>query len=259
MSESDARVPGQNEPEPVTGTDQTSASADETASPQAEAAGAAAGPEPNQTLLEQMGGVRGLAYSAVPILVFILINSMFGLMPAIWTSVGVAVAIAVLRIVRKEPVQPAISGVIGVAVCAFIAYRSGDAKGFFLLGIWTNLIYGGAFLISLLARWPLVGVAWSALNGGGFGWRQQRKAIRGYDLATLAWVIVFAARYVIQQWLYAEDQTGWLAFARIAMGYPLAGLALLVTVWAIRRANRLAEEAAEVADAGPGSIRPSTG
>ncbi|MFR9729273.1 DUF3159 domain-containing protein [Saccharopolyspora sp. MS10] len=203
----------------------------------------AADPAPaEQTLLEQMGGVSGLAYSAVPIVVFVVVNSITGLMPAIWAAVGLAVAIAVWRVVRKEPVQPAISGVLGVAVCSFIAYRSGDAKGFFLLGIWTSLIYGGVFLVSVLVRWPLVGVAWSALNSLGFGWRKQRAALRGYDLATLAWVVVFAAKYVVQQWLYNAGETGWLAFARIAMGYPLTGLALIVTVWAIRRASKIAQE-----------------
>ncbi len=216
--------------------------------------------EPEQTLLEQMGGVAGLAYSAVPILVFVLVNSMVGLTPAIWAAMGVAVGIAVLRVVRKEPLQPAISGLIGVAACSFIAYRSGDAKGFFLLGIWTNLIYGGVFLVSILARWPLVGVAWSALNGLGFAWRKQRRALIGYDVATFAWTLVFAAKYVVQQWLYASDETGWLAFARIAMGYPLAALALIVTVWAIRRASRVAEEA-EAPDQEEAAVRsdPSTG
>ncbi|MEV4732173.1 DUF3159 domain-containing protein [Saccharopolyspora sp. NPDC049426] len=197
-----------------------------------------------QTLLEQMGGVSGLAYSAVPIVVFVVVSSFTSMMPAIWASIGVAVGIAIFRLVRKEPLQPAISGVLGVAVCSFIAYRSGETKGFFLLGIWTSLIYGGVFLVSVAARWPLVGVVWSALNGLGMGWRKQRRAMRAYDIATLSWAAVFAAKYVVQQWLYDNDQTGWLAFARIAMGYPLTGIALVVTVWAIRRAKKVAEEAA---------------
>ncbi|QUH01326.1 DUF3159 domain-containing protein [Saccharopolyspora erythraea] len=204
-----------------------------------------------KTMLEQMGGVSGLAYSAVPIVVFVVISTLASLMVAIWSAIGVAVAIAVVRLVRKEPLQPAISGVIGVAVCSFIAYRSGEAKGFFLLGIWTSLVYGGVFLVSIVARWPLVGVVWSALNGLGFSWRRNRRAMLGYDLATLAWTVVFAAKFVVQQWLYVSDETGWLAFARIAMGYPLTGLALIVTVWAVRRASKIAEETAEAERADP--------
>jgi len=207
--------------------------------------------EREQTLLEQMGGISGLVYSSVPVLVFILVNAIFGLMPAIWASVGVAVAITVLRIVRKEGLQPAVSGFFGVAIAAFIAYRTGSAKGFFLFGIWASLIYGSLFLVSVLVRWPLVGVIWTFLNGHGMLWRADRKAIRVYSIATLTWVAVFAARFIVQRWLYDEDQTGWLAFARLAMGYPLTALALLVTVWAVRAAGhrqRDMEKAAEDED-----------
>lgn len=192
---------------------------------------------PPQTLLEQMGGISGLVYSTVPVLVFVLINSLFGLTAAIWASVGSAVAITLLRLVRKEPLQPAISGFFGVAIAAFIAHRTGSAKGFFLFGIWASLVYGSLFLASVLVRWPLVGVIWSFLNGHGMLWRADRKAVKAYSIATLTWVAVFGARFVVQRWLYDEDQTGWLAFARIAMGYPLTAVALVVTVWAVRSAG----------------------
>nr|WP_253671651.1 DUF3159 domain-containing protein [Streptoalloteichus tenebrarius] len=199
--------------------------------------------ERQQTLLEMMGGVHGLIYSSVPVLVFVLVNVLTGLTPAIWAALGAAAAITVWRVIRKEPVQPAISGLFGVGIAAFIAHRTGSAKGFFLFGIWVSLVYGGVFLVSAVVRWPLVGVVWSALNGTGFGWRSDRRVRLAYDLATLAWVVVFAARYVVQQWLYDNDLTGWLAAARLGMGWPLAGLALLVTVWAVRRdTQRVARE-----------------
>nr|WP_232211808.1 DUF3159 domain-containing protein [Saccharomonospora halophila] len=189
-----------------------------------------------------MGGVSGLVYSSVPIVVFVLANAVLGLMPAIWTALGSAVAITVLRVVRREPVQPAISGFFGVAIAAFLAYRTGSAKGFFLFGIWASAVYFGVLVLSVVVRWPLAGVVWNYLNGTGMGWRRDRPSRFGYDVATLALAAVFAARFVVQQWLYAEDYTGWLAFAKIAMGYPLYGLALLVVVWAVRRSDkRLAE------------------
>jgi len=194
--------------------------------------------KPAPTLLEQMGGVSGLIYSSVPVLVFVGVYlPSQSLAAAIWSSVGSAIAILIWRIIRKEPVQPAISGIFGVAVAAFIAYRTGSARGYFLFGIWTSLAYGGAFLVSMLVRWPLTGVAWSALNGTGMGWRADRIGRRYYDVATAVWVIVFGARFVVQHWLYASNQVGWLAFARIAMGWPLTAIAALVTVWAVRKAD----------------------
>jgi hypothetical protein len=204
--------------------------------------------EKQPTLLEQMGGISGLIYSSVPVLVFVLVNSIFSLSPAIWSALGSAVLIALIRVLRKQPVLPAVSGAFGVAIAAFIAYRTGSAKGFFLFGIWASLVYGGVFAVSVLVRWPLVGVIWSTLEGRGTRWRSDRTSLLAYDIATMTFVIVFGARFVVQRWLYEEDLTGWLAFARIAMGYPLFAVALAVTVWAVRRAAVRQNETEQTAE-----------
>ncbi|GIJ46194.1 hypothetical protein Val02_30800 [Virgisporangium aliadipatigenens] len=63
-------------------------------------------------------------HTYLPIVVFALANGLFGLWGAIWCAVGVAVALCALRLIRREPVMPAISGLIGVAVASFVAYRT---------------------------------------------------------------------------------------------------------------------------------------
>jgi hypothetical protein len=203
------------------------------------------------TLLEQMGGVTGLISSAVPIVVFVIVQAIFhALVASIIAAVASAAALAVWRLVRGEKLQPAFSGLFGVAVCAVIAWRTGQAKGFFLLGIWTSLLYGGVFLISMIVRWPLVGTLWHLVNGDGQGWRRSPYLRRGYDLATLAWVVVFGARFIVQRWLYDSAYADtWLGWVRLAMGVPLALLAAAVTVWAIRRATAEAKAHSEDADA----------
>ncbi|MFX0580807.1 DUF3159 domain-containing protein [Nocardia nepalensis] len=205
--------------------------------------------EAEQTLLEQLGGFSGLIYSTLPVLVFVPVNTFAGLTAAIWSALGVAAAILVWRLVRRSPIQPAISGFLGVGICAFIAYRMGEAKGFFLFGIYTSLVYAGVFLVSMFVRWPLVGVIWGVLNGHGTEWRSDRRVVRLYDLATTTWVVVFGARYLVQSQLYDTDRTGWLAFARIAMGWPLTAVALAVTVWAVRRAGHLPAQRGTAAEA----------
>jgi hypothetical protein len=203
------------------------------------------------TLLEQMGGVSGLIASAVPVVVFVVAQAIFHtLVASIIAAVVASAAVAVWRLVRGEKLQPAFSGLFGVAVCAFIAWRTGQAKGFFLLGIWTSLIYGGVFAISILVRRPLVGTLWHLVNGEGQHWRRSARLRRGYDLATLAWVVVFGARFVVQRWLYDSAYADtWLGWVRLAMGVPLALLAAAVTVWAIRRATEEAKAGREEADA----------
>lgn len=192
------------------------------------------------TLMEQMGGVSGIVYSTVPVGVFVVVNLLAELKPALIAAIGVGVAIAALRVARKEPLQPAISGLIGVAVCAFIAGRTGQARDFYLPGLLYSAGLGLACLVSVLVRWPLAGVIWHAINGEGQAWRRDPRLLRAYTWATALWTVVFAARLVVQGWLYNVDEANWLGVARLLMGYPLLGLALLVTVVLVRRASRAA-------------------
>ncbi|MGW0178032.1 DUF3159 domain-containing protein [Nocardia sp. NPDC003345] len=194
--------------------------------------------QPKPTMLDQMGGPSGVIYSGLPVVVFVIANAVGGLSAGVWSAVAFAAALAVFRLLRREPVQPAVSGLFGVAVAAGVAYWTGSAKDFFLLNIWQSLICAVLVLFTVVVRRPLVGLVWNALNSAGNAWRADRVSLRAYDIATLTLVAVFAARFVVQQWLYDGDHTGWLAFARIAMGYPLTGLAVLVMLWAVRRSKK---------------------
>jgi hypothetical protein len=202
-----------------------------------------------------MGGISGLIYSSVPVLVFVPISSLAGLMPAIIAALAVAALILVWRLVRRESAQPAISGFMGVGICALIAYLVGESKGYFLYGIWMSLLWAVAFLVSVLIRRPLVGYIWSWVNGHDRGWRGVRRAVLVFDIATITWVLVFASRFIVQRHLYDADETGWLAAARIAMGWPLTAVAALATYLAIRSAQRAlhAHAPAEDAEEAPGA------
>jgi hypothetical protein len=193
-------------------------------------------------LLQQMGGISGLIYSSLPILVFVPVSSLAGLMPAIFAALGVATLILIWRLIRKESLQPAFSGFFAVGVSALIAYLVGASKGYFLLGIWSSLLYAAVFGISVLIRRPVVGYVWGWVNQHDRGWRKVRKAVFAFDVATVVWVVVFGARFVVQNHLYDADQTGMLGVARIAMGWPLTGVAALVTYLAIRTAQRALHE-----------------
>ncbi|MHA6628474.1 DUF3159 domain-containing protein [Pseudonocardia sichuanensis] len=189
-------------------------------------------------LLEQMGGVQGVVASTIPVAVFVVANIVAGLQPALIAAIVAGVAIAVWRLVRKQALQPAVSGLFAVGIAAFIAYRTGEARGFYLPGLLFSAVCGLAFLVSVLVRWPLAGVVWHGINGHDQSWRADRRLLRAYTFASILWTLVFAARVVVQGWLYNADEETWLGIARLAMGYPLVGLALLGTVWAVRRAGR---------------------
>jgi hypothetical protein len=210
-----------------------------------------AGPPPEQepgadrpqrefpTLLEQMGGVQGIVASTIPVAVFVVVNLLFALQAALIAALAAGVTIAIWRVARTQALQPAVSGLFAVGVAAFIAYRTGEARGFYLPGLIYSAVLGLAFLVSVLVRWPLAGVIWHGINGDGQSWRRDPRLLRAYTWASLLWTLVFAARLVVQGLLYNADATTWLGIARLAMGYPLVGVALLGTIWAVSRARRL--------------------
>ncbi|MCZ0726887.1 DUF3159 domain-containing protein [Mycolicibacterium iranicum] len=205
--------------------------------------GTQSSPARGAAVLEQMGGISGLIYTSLPVVVFVPVSSAFGLMPAIGAALGVATLILVWRLVRKETVQPAISGFMGVGISALIACLVGASKGYFLLGIWTSLLWAVVFTLSVVIRRPVVGYIWGWVNAHDRRWREARGAVLAFDAATMVWVAVFASRFVVQHHLYDADQTGWLGVARIAMGWPLTAVAALVTYLAIRKAQRALREA----------------
>jgi hypothetical protein len=194
-----------------------------------------------EQLLSSIGGWSGTVVAAIPPIVFVVVNSLVGLHWAIGAAITSALLLAAYRLARHQPVQQALTGLFGVLIASLIAARTGHAKGYFLYGIWTSFAYGGAFVLSLLVRRPIIGLLWEFLDPtpeNGTPWYRRRALLRAYDLATLLAACIFAARAFVQLALFQDNKTGWLAVARIAMGYPLYVLAIGFGFWIVNRARR---------------------
>jgi len=109
-------------------------------------------------VLEQLGGWRGMVDATMPTVAFIVANSLDGLRTGIWAALGAALLVFLLRLLRRESVQQAVSGLFAVAIAVAIAAASGEARDFFVLGILRNAALGGVLLASIAFRRPLVGV-----------------------------------------------------------------------------------------------------
>ena len=192
-----------------------------------------------QTLLDGLGGPMGMLCTTLPVVVFVTATAFLPLTPSIGVALAVALALTGFRVLRGEKLSSALGGVLAIAAAGGVAAWTGSAKDFFLIGIWASLAGAVVVLVSMLAGRPLTGVIWNLLHGGENAWRQNRSALRAHYLASMAVLLVFAGRFVVKEWLYLADSTGWLAFAKIAMGTPLTALAALVVLWAFRRTTKV--------------------
>jgi len=187
------------------------------------------------SLLMSVGGVRGLVESALPVGVFTLIYAVTRqLVPAVGAAVGVAVLLTVVRLVQRQSVLQAVSGLFGVLIGAAIAYLTGQAINFFAWGIAKNALYLLAFLISIAVRWPLVGVFLGFVLQEGTHWRKVPARRRVYMLASWVWVGMFALRLAVQIPLFLRERVTDLGVASVPLGTPLFALVMLAT-WAILR------------------------
>lgn len=206
---------------------------------------------------DAIGGVRGLVESVAPGLVFVVVylaarpHTDQALTAALVASAGLAVLATVVRLVQRTPVTQAVSGLLGVAIGVFWAWRSGQAQDYFAWGLWVNVAWCLGTLATIVARWPFVGVVVSMFRGEDFSWRTERSLAaahlrRRYTWASWLWVAMFGARLAVQLPLYfaGEEAVGWLGTAKLAMGLPLTGLTLWVT-WLLVRSPEAREAPAD--------------
>lgn len=187
-------------------------------------------------LLGALGGVRGLAEAILPGLVFLVVYTFTKeLVPALAASLGLAVVFTVVRLVRRSGPTQAIAGLIGVGASAALALWTGRAEDNYVLGFYTNAAYAVALLVSLLVRWPLIGVIVGFLVGDGTAWRTERRKLRAMQFLTLVWLGLFAARLIVQVPFYFAGNVEALGATRLLMGVPLYALVLVFT-WLVVRA-----------------------
>ncbi len=192
-----------------------------------------------EQMADQLGGWRGLVESSIPVVVFVIANVLGELRPAVIASVAVALLIAGLRLAQRRPVRHAVNGLVGIAIGAAIAWRTGDERDFYLPGILYGIGYGLALLLSAAIRQPLVGWIWSVLVAKGRSeWRDDPRLVRTFTQLTVLWGVVWLAKVGVQAGLYLAHQDTALGVARLALGYPPYALLLLITVWAVRRVTR---------------------
>ena len=188
------------------------------------------------TIAEATGGPLGIAEATLPFLAFTIVWTATGRNVVTGAIVAVAISaiLATWRILRRESVQFALSGLIGVAIGAFVASRTGDAEDFFLPGILINAASCLAYLTSILVRRPLIGLLVSAVTKEGPSWHTDPERRRLYTRASWIWVGLFAFRLSIQLPLYLTESVNLLAVARVITGLPLFALGLWLTYLMLR-------------------------
>jgi hypothetical protein len=174
-------------------------------------------------------GRSNILDSILPPLLFVLLNAIWGMQVAVWASLGLAVAIAILRLLKGQTLLYALGGAGGVALAAAIAYLLGRAEGFFL----PTMISGGVTvllcLVSVLVgrprRWPL-------------NWYWHPRVRPAYSEVTWLWVVFFGLRLLLQFNLFQDAAASLLGIVQLLTGWPATIILLIISylygTWRLR-------------------------
>ncbi|MEQ3551888.1 DUF3159 domain-containing protein [Pseudonocardia nematodicida] len=192
-------------------------------------------------LSELLGGRAGAVDASVPVVAFVAGWFVAGwagsAYPINWGAGAAIVAgagVAVWRLASGRKPRAVLFGLAGVVLAAGVALATGRASDFFLVQIVSNAGSALVWAISIVVRWPLLGVIVGGVLGQRTRWRRDPDLLRGYQRASWAWVAQYVVRLAVFLPLWAADQVVLLGLARTVLSPALVALSVLVS-WPLLR------------------------
>jgi hypothetical protein len=172
-------------------------------------------------IIGAFGGKKGLIDSGIPSIIFLVtFNIRKDLQEALFASIAVSAILTIIRLAMRDTVQHAVSGFIGILICAWFANRTGNPSDLYIPKLLTNLGYGTLYLLANLAGWPILGLMLGPILGENLLWRNHPERKRAYIQAGWLWVGMFFTRIAVQYPIYKSGNLNLLGTVNLAMGYP---------------------------------------
>ncbi|MFF5128900.1 DUF3159 domain-containing protein [Streptomyces syringium] len=214
-------------------------------------------------LFEAFGGVRGMVETTLPGLVFVALYTVKrDIHLAAIAALSLSVLLVAVRLLRKDTLKHAFSGVFGVAVGAVFAMMSGDAKNFHLPGMIYTFGLSLGYIVSAIAGYPLIGLILGPVFKENLSWRTRNPGRKvAYIKASWAWGLILLLKSAVLFPLYWWGDATQLGWVRMALGIPPMLLSVYLTwiflskapppidVFAEMEAEEAAERAAKAAKA----------
>jgi Protein of unknown function (DUF3159) len=192
-------------------------------------------------LAEVLGGRGGAVDATVPVVAFVAAftaaDASGWASPVAWAggaAVLVGAVVGAIRLVRGGRPRAVLLGLLGVAVAVLVALYTGRAVDFFLVQIVSNAASALAWAVSIVVRWPLLGLVVGTALGQRTRWRRDRDLLRGYQRASWVWVGQYLVRLAVFLPLYAADALVVLGIARTVLTWPLVALCVALS-WPVLR------------------------
>jgi uncharacterized membrane protein len=189
----------------------------------------------SQSLFAAMGGWRTVAEifaSRVLFLIAYLLTRQVLLSALV--AVGGVVVFAVFRIFADRKYWQAAGGLVVVGISAALAGATGEGVNFYLPDIVRNVGAAATLLVSMVVRWPAIGLLIGFARGEKVSWRRDPVKRRQYQLCTAVFLVKFCFAPLVMTPLYLAGQVVALGIAATLVGTPAIAIAVYFC-WRILR------------------------
>ncbi len=193
--------------------------------------------EQPESLADLLGGRRGAVDATAPPVAFAVgwLATGHSLLGGVAAAVLAGTAVALWRLRRGHRPRSVLIGLLAVSVAALIALRTGRAADFFLVQVVSNAASALAWIVSVVVRWPLLGVLVGVALRQRGRWRRDPALLRAYARGSWVWAATYVLRVAVFVPLYLGDQVVALVVARVALSWPLVAAALAGSWVVVRR------------------------
>lgn len=173
-----------------------------------------------------------------PPLVYAILQSRLGILPAALAAMAGSLATAVYRRMKGEKTLYAFTGFLGIALASGLAYYNQNASNFYLPGIVSGGVITAISLFSLLFGKPLA--AWTShlTRGWPTSWYWRKDVKPAYTNVTVSWTLLFAVRLSLQLYFYLQNDVANLTVVNTILGLPatigVLVLSYLYGIWKLK-------------------------
>jgi hypothetical protein len=190
------------------------------------------------SVIDAIGGIRGVIESMLPGFLFVFMFVLTSdLKLTVIASAVLAVLSVLIRLFQRQTVLGAVAGLFSIAICLIWAWNTHEARNYYVYGFITNSICVVVLVLSFLVRVPGIGFfiefirsmptehyrAWLA------DWWSDKRLLRAYNIVTAMWIVIPVLRLAVQVPLYLTDSIAWLGTARLLMGLPFTALSIWIS------------------------------
>ncbi|MEO6087516.1 MAG: DUF3159 domain-containing protein [Umezawaea sp.] len=188
------------------------------------------------SLFSAIGGWRTVAEGVASRALFLVAYLLTGqVLASGLIAVGGVAVLAVVRLCTARKVWQPVLGLILVGVSALLAGSTGNAIDFYLTALIFQVGGGAVFLVSMLVRWPVVGLVMGTVRGESSAWRHDRGQRRRYYACTAVFLAKFSIATAVLLPLYSAGAVVPLGIAATLVGGAPAAGACVYLCWRILR------------------------